>query len=164
MRIIRFQTTWGTITLTLDDRGRAVALDLPPMIEAPRRTFAFMVGTGMRASRPRFRTLEEWVKRIPAVEIPAGTEFQRAVWSELKKIPRGEIRTYGEIASAVGCPNAARAVGSACGANPLPVFIPCHRVVAKQGLGGFSSGLPWKRLLLAQEDIEPSALSAKRLA
>jgi O-6-methylguanine DNA methyltransferase len=85
------------------------------------------------------------------VKIPEGTEFQQAVWREMKKIPRGQTRTYSEIAAAIGRPNAVRAVGTACGANPLPVFIPCHRVVARNGLGGFGSGLPWKVLLLRME-------------
>jgi len=69
----------------------------------------------------------------------------------MQKIPRGQTRTYGEIAAAIGRPKAVRAVGSACGANPLPIFIPCHRVVAKNGLGGFGAGLPWKKLFLKEE-------------
>jgi len=80
-----------------------------------------------------------------------GTYFQKTVWEALQKIPRGQTRTYGEIAAAIGRPNAARAVGTACGANPIPLFIPCHRVVAKNGLGGFVAGLPWKKLLLKEE-------------
>jgi O-6-methylguanine DNA methyltransferase len=67
----------------------------------------------------------------------SGTEFQRAVWNAMGKKSRADTRTYGEIAAAIGRPNAGRAVGSACGANPLPLFIPCHRVVARNGLGGF---------------------------
>jgi len=86
--------------------------------------------------------------------IPRGTEFQMAVWSELKKIPQGQTRTYGQIATAIGRPKAARAVGSACGKNPVPVFIPCHRAVASNGLGGFSGGLPWKKLLLELENVQ----------
>lgn len=86
-----------------------------------------------------------------SIETPEGTNFQKAVWNEIRKIPRGQTRTYGEIAAAIGRPKAVRAVGSACGANPLPLFIPCHRVVAKNGLGGFGSGLPWKKLLLEME-------------
>jgi O-6-methylguanine DNA methyltransferase len=61
------------------------------------------------------------------------------------------VKTYGEIAAALGKPGAARAVGNACGANPLPLYIPCHRVVAGNGLGGFTSGLAWKRALLKAE-------------
>lgn len=80
------------------------------------------------------------------------TPFQRAVWEALLRIPVGETRTYGQLAAAIGRPKAARAVGQACGANPIPVLIPCHRVVAGSGgLGGFSGGLEWKRRLLAVE-------------
>lgn len=82
---------------------------------------------------------------------PAGTEFQRRVWKALTEIPFGEIRTYGEIAEAVGCPGGARAVGGAVGANPVLIRIPCHRVVAAGGIGGFSAGLWRKRSLLLWE-------------
>jgi len=68
-----------------------------------------------------------------------GTEFQEAVWNALRGIPRGEVRTYGEVAAAVGRPGAARAVGQANHANPLPLVVPCHRVVASDGsLGGYA--------------------------
>lgn len=83
---------------------------------------------------------------------PAGTDFQRAVWEALKAIPYGGTRTYGEIAAAVGRPKAVRAVGQANHVNPLPIFIPCHRVVGKGGaLTGYAGGLELKRALLALE-------------
>ena len=106
---------------------------------------------------PNKRPAGEWKKSAtsaavsPKVGTPEGTEFQKRVWNEIKKIPRGQTRTYGEIAATLGRPKAVRAVGSACGANPVPLFIPCHRVVAKNGLGGFGPGLPWKKLLLRME-------------
>lgn len=160
MKTARLQTTWGTITLTLDSDGKAVALDLPHLGKIPLKEFSFVGGTRFPsafkacAKRPlhfnSFQALESAFGR-PAVGTPDGTPFQQAVWNEVKKIPRGRTRTYGEIAAAIGRPKAVRAVGSACGANPLPVFIPCHRVVAKSGLGGFGSGLPWKKLLLKEE-------------
>lgn len=69
-------------------------------------------------------------------------------------IPRGETKSYGEIAMELHRPLASRAVGGACGANPIPVLVPCHRVLAANGrLGGFSGGLEWKRRLLAIEGI-----------
>ena len=81
-----------------------------------------------------------------------GTVFQRKVWDELRRIPRGETRTYAEIARAIGAPRAVRAVGSACGANPVAVVIPCHRAVRTDGgLGGYAWGLPRKKKLLALE-------------
>jgi len=83
-----------------------------------------------------------------------GTEFQRKVWQILREIPWGETQSYGQIAAAVANPKASRAVGGACGANPLVLFIPCHRVLAGDGkLGGFSSGLDIKRKLLQLEGI-----------
>jgi O-6-methylguanine DNA methyltransferase len=84
-----------------------------------------------------------------------GTTFRRNVWNTLRKIACGQTKSYGEIARAVGKPKAVRAVGGACGANPIPVLIPCHRVVAaNKKLGGFSGGLNWKRDLLAREGIQ----------
>ncbi len=81
-----------------------------------------------------------------------GTSFQRAVWREIAAIPYGETRTYGGIASAAGSPRAVRAAGTATGNNPVPILIPCHRVIAAHGrLGGFSGGLDAKRRLLALE-------------
>ena len=81
-----------------------------------------------------------------------GTVFQRRVWDELRRIPRGETRTYKEIARAVGAPAAVRAVGSACGANPVALVVPCHRAVRTDGgLGGYAWGLKRKKKLLALE-------------
>jgi methylated-DNA-[protein]-cysteine S-methyltransferase len=83
---------------------------------------------------------------------PLGTDFQREVWRAIAEIPYGETRTYSEIARAAGRPSAVRAAGSATGANPIPILIPCHRVIAAHGkLGGFSGGLDAKRRLLALE-------------
>ena len=84
-----------------------------------------------------------------------GTNFQKMVWTELKKIPFGETRTYKEIAVAIGKPKAARAVANACGKNPYPIFSPCHRVVRSDGtIGGFTGdgGIEKKRQLLRQEN------------
>jgi len=88
---------------------------------------------------------------------PLGTEFQRTVWAALKTIPYGEVRTYGQGAAMIAKPKAARAVGQAVGANPCLILIPCHRVVAANGIGGFSSGLEVKRQLLALENPTYSA-------
>jgi methylated-DNA-[protein]-cysteine S-methyltransferase len=83
---------------------------------------------------------------------PRGTDFQRAVWKALKAIPYGELRSYAEIARAIGKPRAVRAVGAANGRNPLPIVVPCHRVVGSDGsLTGFAGGLEIKRRLLVLE-------------
>lgn len=81
-----------------------------------------------------------------------GTAFQKKLWQTLQTIPFGEVVSYGELAAMTGHPRAARAVGSACNANPLPVIIPCHRVIAAQGkIGGYGGNTGRKRWLLALE-------------
>jgi methylated-DNA-[protein]-cysteine S-methyltransferase len=81
-----------------------------------------------------------------------GTEFQKRVWTALRKIPYGETVSYKELAGTVGSPKAVRAVGAANGANPIPIIIPCHRVIGNDGsLTGFGGGLPLKRKLLQLE-------------
>jgi len=86
------------------------------------------------------------------LDLSAGTAFQRQVWEALRRIPFGETRSYVEVARAVDRPRASRAVGQACGRNPLPLFIPCHRVISATGtLGGFSGGIQIKKALLALE-------------
>lgn len=83
---------------------------------------------------------------------PHGTAFQRRVWAELRRIPFGETISYGELAARIGKPSASRAVGAANGRNPLPVVVPCHRVIGSDGrLTGFGGGLPTKQALLDLE-------------
>ena len=80
------------------------------------------------------------------------TDFQRAVWDELRAIPAGQVRTYGEVAMGIGNPAASRAVGAACGANVVALFVPCHRVTGANGaLSGFAWGVDIKRALLGRE-------------
>jgi AraC family transcriptional regulator of adaptative response/methylated-DNA-[protein]-cysteine methyltransferase len=95
---------------------------------------------------------------LPALDVRA-TAFQRRVWDALCEIPYGETRTYSEIARSIGAPRAARAVGAACGKNPLALVIPCHRALREDGgLAGFAWGLDVKRRLL---EIERSGGAAK---
>jgi len=83
---------------------------------------------------------------------PTGTEFQLAVLDELRRIPYGETRSYGEVARRIGRPKAVRAVGAANGRNPIPIVIPCHRVIGRNGaLTGFGGGLDTKKALLRLE-------------
>ena len=96
----------------------------------------------------------EHVDAQDIVRLVGGTPFQRDVWNAMLSIPRGETISYSELAQRVGRPGASRAVGQAVGHNPIPVLIPCHRVVAADGgLGGFGGGLPTKRTLLRQEGV-----------
>jgi methylated-DNA-[protein]-cysteine S-methyltransferase len=94
---------------------------------------------------------------------PRGTDFQRRVWKEMAKIPYGQTISYGELAKRAGNPKAVRAAGTACGANPLIFFLPCHRVVGSHGgLGGFGWGLNVKKALLKLE--QDSLLQSSRCA
>jgi methylated-DNA-[protein]-cysteine S-methyltransferase len=93
-------------------------------------------------------------ERVSFSDIPlalSGTPFQESVWRALVEIPYGEVRTYKEIAAKLGNERAARAVGGAVGANPVAIIVPCHRVVAVNGLGGFGAGLAAKEYLLRLE-------------
>lgn len=82
---------------------------------------------------------------------PKGTSFQLAAWEALQRILYGERRTYGQQAAMMGCPGAARAVGGANHRNPIAIIVPCHRVVAKDGIGGYATGLDKKQFLLSLE-------------
>lgn len=99
----------------------------------------------------------EWIEvsllRFPGpVDLGAGTPFQQRVWRAIASIPRGETRSYAWLARKAGKPTACRAAANACGANPVPLLVPCHRVIASDGsLGGFSLGLALKRKLLRLE-------------
>jgi O-6-methylguanine DNA methyltransferase len=91
----------------------------------------------------------------PAIDTSSLSPFERSVLEVVRKIPEGEVVTYGEVARRVGRPGAARAVGQALARNPFPLLIPCHRVVRSDGrLGGFSSGPERKRMLLQEEGVE----------
>ena len=130
-------------------------------------------GEGEAELRPRFPRAELvaagedlralFAQVVDAVEQPGpgntaipldvkGTAFQQRVWEELRRIPSGETRSYGELAAALGNPKASRAVGGANGANHVAVLIPCHRVIASDGtLGGYAYGLAIKAELLKRE-------------
>jgi len=88
---------------------------------------------------------------IVPYRLPEGTPFTRKVWECMRRIPFGSTSTYEDIAASAGSPGACRAVGNACAANPLPLIVPCHRVVGKRGTGGFSAGTKWKEFLLSLE-------------
>ncbi|MCW8130614.1 MAG: MGMT family protein [Planctomycetota bacterium] len=89
-----------------------------------------------------------------AFDLSGHGPFFTKAWRALYEIPFGQVKTYGEIAQAAGSPKAVRAAGQACGANPIVLFIPCHRVIACSGPGGFGAGLEWKAKLLKLEGYE----------
>jgi len=95
------------------------------------------------------------VRFTESLDLKGGTSFQKKVWNAMLKIPFGETRSYGWLARQVGGRNKARAVGAACGANPVPILIPCHRVIREDGgLGGYGGGLSIKRKLLKIEGVQ----------
>lgn len=103
------------------------------------------------------RALDAELAALPLGYPPGASAFRRRVWDALRQIPFGHTVTYRELARRIGHPKAARAVGGACAANPLLLAVPCHRVVAQHGLGGFALGLDWKRRLL---ELEAAAVTA----
>jgi len=89
------------------------------------------------------------------LDLKGGTAFQKRVWEAMLRIPFGQTRSYGWLAQQVGGKNKARAVGTACGANPIPIIVPCHRVIREDGsLGGYGGGLGMKRKLLEIEGVK----------
>jgi methylated-DNA-[protein]-cysteine S-methyltransferase len=127
-----------------DARPRVPAGKIPAKIRGWHRITEAALQSVLAGRAPKFS---------PPLDL-AGTNFQKSVWNALRKIAVGRTKSYGEIARAIGRPKAVRAVGGACGANPIPVLVPCHRVLAANGkIGGFSGGLAWKRALLAREGV-----------
>ncbi len=149
-RIHSFLTLIGTVSVSEDGEGRITGLFLPSqnlpamaegetdaLLEAEAQVNEYLAGG----------------RRGFDVEVSLeGTDFFLGVLEAVGSIPYGETRTYSEVAVAAGSPNAYRAVGTACGLNPVPLIIPCHRVVpASGGVGGYGGGAALKRRLLAME-------------
>ncbi len=142
---------WGRARVVIGPQG-VIALDLrPPFGDAYSKAPAS--DPVHRAAHAQLRAYARGeLKEFSLPLDPQGTPFQRAVWAALLKIPYGETRTYGEIATAIGHPGAARAVGMACRSNPIGLIIPCHRVVGGDGtLTGYAGGLDLKAKLLQHE-------------
>ena len=154
------QTDDGIFTAHFSERGVG-ALDFPqPGVTREGLKSPSSLPPNIRCwlaltNKALFRVLSGQIpNKLPPFDLSVGTAFQQLVWRALLKIRPGQFRTYAQLAVEVGRPKAARAVGAACGANPIPVLIPCHRVLASGGgLGGFSGGLEWKRRLLEREGV-----------
>ena len=148
------------------NRGSWTAGDRPgSKVESLRRDLERRYGPialeRARATNATMKRLQDYfrgdVSAIRKIRVdPGGTTFQSTVWQLLRTIPAGRTMTYGELATQAGRPGAARAAGRAVGSNPIPIAIPCHRVVGKSGsLTGFGGGLPRKRWLLEHEGGAP---------
>jgi len=146
----------GTLHVTADGNGRLVSIDIGANgtatdADASHGSVSAVLEPTVSAL---LRYFEGELGAIDDLEVAPqrGTDFQRSVWEVLRTIPTGETMSYAELAVAVGRPMSFRAVGSANGANPIPIVVPCHRVVNTDGgLGGYAYGLDMKRWLLSHE-------------
>lgn len=110
-------------------------------------------GQEMKAALKQLREYLAGTRKIFTLKLdPVGSEFQKKVWNAMREIPYGETRSYGQIARQIGSPKASRAVGQAANRNPLPIVIPCHRLIGSNGsLTGYAGGLETKQMLLELE-------------
>lgn len=172
-REIIWRSPWGALpVLLVNGRIRAITLDprekplAPPAIDqrplGPIRTSADLSRLMKRVTQGTATAREI----TAACDLSSSTEFERKVFAALAKVRRGRVISYGELAAAAGSPRAARAVGSALGKNPIPILLPCHRVVATKGIGGYGGSasrgwrpagqdpIAFKRALLAREGVQ----------
>jgi AraC family transcriptional regulator of adaptative response/methylated-DNA-[protein]-cysteine methyltransferase len=166
-----FDSALGTVLVAASPRG-VCALKLgerpEPLLELLREEFAQARlepdPEGLAETRSRILAFLEGDASLASVPLDLrGTVFQRRVWEALRRIPRGETRSYTQIAREIGAPEAVRAVGGACGANPVALVVPCHRVLRADGsLGGYAWGLERKQRLLALEAAPAKKRRARR--
>lgn len=146
-------TEKGVRRLTLPARNRQAAIEALGIEE---KDITHEAGGAGLADRLKHFFLGEPVVFKEGLDLDGATEFQREVYEAACRIPHGQTSTYGELARSIGKPGAARAVGRALGANPVPVIIPCHRVLGADGsLTGFTGGLETKERLLKLEKPAP---------
>jgi O-6-methylguanine DNA methyltransferase len=126
-----------SVELWLDEQGALHRVALPALPPTEVRPCHFL-------------NLLARLSRLP-VAIPRHSLFAETVWNQISKIPLGDTCTYSKLATEIGRPQSTRAVGNACGRNPLLIRVPCHRVTAKTGLGGYAAGKTWKQFLLQIE-------------
>lgn len=153
----------GDLRLAASDEG-LVAVVFPN--EKKKRVFADTKGSaaaqahlkaGMTALKEYFAGKRKDFRDVRLA--PEGTDFQKSVWKALQKIPFGATKSYADIARAIGNPKAMRAVGLANGKNPIPIIVPCHRVIGANGaLTGFGGGIPTKKALLEHEGVTTPSL------
>jgi methylated-DNA-[protein]-cysteine S-methyltransferase len=169
MRTSVFKTNWGWVGLAATHRGvravvlpkatrRAVETALRGLNPAPTNGSGGNTADHLNAARDTITAYlagKARVLNLP-LDLDGQPSFRVKVWKVLQRIPYGRVRSYGWVARKVGKPQAARAIGGACGANPVPLLVPCHRVIAGDGsLGGFSGGVGVKKRLLILEGLTP---------
>ena len=154
----------GPLFLMVDETGRVVRIEFEAGREDKKKRHRILArGARLEPAPRRLEPLKRQLAEYFAGQrtdfdlelAPEGSSFQHAVWRVLRTIPFGETRSYGEIARQIGRPDASRAVGAANGANPIPIVVPCHRVIGANGsLTGFGGGLKAKTVLLELEGLE----------
>lgn len=148
-----YQTPMGRVTIGADGQAITGFSFGPAQFAGQQRATAL-------TNRASNEVLEYLAGKRRTFSVPVrtdGTAFQRQVWAELSRIPYGETRSYAQVAAAIGNPKALQAVGQACNRNPVPLFVPCHRVISANGdLGGYAFGPHIKRFLL---DLEAGKLA-----
>jgi O-6-methylguanine DNA methyltransferase len=157
-----FQTEWGWIEMTASEKG-ITSIVLPGSVRAEKATRHAAGGRFQPNGRTSSILADAKAQVIDylagtrrdfsvPVDMSRGTAFQRRVWRAILRIPYGRVRSYQWVAERAGGKQYARAVGMALGANPVPIVVPCHRIIARDGsLGGFGCGLSMKRRLLRLE-------------
>jgi methylated-DNA-[protein]-cysteine S-methyltransferase len=148
----------GPLFLAVDEAGAVVRIEFVkdrPVADLFPEPVTRLVEDASRTAHVERQLAEYFAGKRRSFDLelaPRGTPFEQEVWAALRTIPFGETRSYGEIAAALGRPGAARAVGRANGANPIPIVVPCHRVLGSDGsLTGFGGGLATKERLLELE-------------
>lgn len=148
------ETTVGTLQLAVNGEGDLVEILLPNRVpSAPTTAPSTAAARGMEIACEQLREYFGGTRRTFDLTLnPAGSPFEQQVWAKLLDVPYGVTTSYGAIAVELGLSNGARAVGRANGSNPIPIVIPCHRVIGSDGtLTGYGGGLPLKRALLELE-------------
>ncbi len=149
---LRVDTALGPFTITAGEAGLLSARFDAPDVDLPANALC------RRAAAQLTDYLAGRQVRFDVPLAPQGTAFQRAVWARLRTLAPGETTDYGTLAASLGRPRAARAVGAAVGRNPLWIFIPCHRVIGRDGsLTGYAGGLARKQALLTLEGADARA-------
>lgn len=164
LQVDRVASPLGTLLVVCDQQGRLRALDfhdyetrMQRLLRAHHRERGFELRAGRAPTAVADAVAAFFAGALHAIDRvevrTGGTEFQRQVWSALRRIPSGVTRSYGELARAIGKPSASRAVGLANGANPIAIVVPCHRVIGADGsLTGYGGGIERKHWLLAHEN------------
>lgn len=154
-----FNTPIGVLRVACDDNGLRFVLFENNKYDAPNRADWKRDKVATKAAREQL--LQYFAgdrKEFDLALNPVGTEFQQQTWHMLAKIPFGETWSYGQLANKINSPKAVRAVGAANGRNPIPIILPCHRVIGSNGtLTGFGGGLPVKQWLLEHEGVRVKA-------